>query len=104
MSASSLATSPSLSPSSQTFKFTSPSPHGTSASPVPYVGGHDMISMNSRFLYIHISQSQICKTRFEKHLACSLENEEGHRYHYHLIRVFFYVRLSTTSLKSFLYS
>ena len=43
-----------------------------------------MISINSRFLNIPIS-SQICKTRFEKHLACSFKNEEGHRYHCYLI-------------------
>ena len=42
-------------------------------------GGHDIISFNSRFLNIHILQ--ICKTRFEKHLACSFKNEEGRRYH-----------------------
>ena len=45
-----------------------------------------MIRINSRFLYIHISQ--ICKTRFEKHLACSFKNEEGHRYRYYLVWVF----------------
>ena len=35
---------------------TNPSPHGTisRASPLPYTGGHDMISINSRFLNIHI--------------------------------------------------
>ena len=46
-----------------------------------------MISVNNRFLNIHILQ--IYKTPFEKHLACSFKNEEDHRYHYHLVRVFF---------------
>ena len=85
-SASPLVSNPS--PSSQKFKFTSPSPHGRSPSLLPCTGGHGMISrpMNSRFLNIHISQ--ICKTRFEKHLARGFKNEEGHRCHYYLVRVF----------------
>ena len=40
--------SPSPSPSSQKFKYASTSPHGTSSSaslsPLPYTGGHEMIS------------------------------------------------------------
>ena len=54
----------SLSPSLQKFKFTSPSTHGTSSSPLPYTGGHDMISINSRFLNILILQ--ICKAQFDQ--------------------------------------
>ena len=41
--------------SSQKFRFTNSSPYPTSPSPVPYTTGHDMISINSRFLNIHKS-------------------------------------------------